>query len=114
MDFYDVVANTWTPSTTPLSVARYDGAGLIVGSKLVIAGGYNPNFGTNAGCQDTVDVYDISSNTWQSSETNASVGKLLPARTALAAVSINGLHMFAGGGKCEPIAFNAAHLPFFL
>jgi hypothetical protein len=68
-----------------LSEPRAIDAVAILGNKIFFAGGYNGN-----GLRTTVDIYDVSTNTW-------SIIQLSQARGGMIAGSINNKVLFAGG-----------------
>jgi hypothetical protein len=93
VDIYNASNNTW--SVAHLSKARESICAVVVGNKVIFAGGTyftrNPNIGNPVGnASDVVDIYDVSTDTW-------SVAKLSVARTEISAVVIGNNVYFAGG-----------------
>jgi hypothetical protein len=69
VDIYDVVTKTW--STAELSEARSDIGAVVVGNKILFASGGNNWTGGYWGYIDLstrVDIYDIITNTWSTTE----------------------------------------------
>jgi N-acetylneuraminic acid mutarotase len=93
VEIYNTNTDQWSNAT--LSVARANLAAATAGDFVLFAGGEYKYFDslTNTyayGVFDTVDIYQISTNTW-------SVATLSQARTRIGATSANGLIFFAGG-----------------
>jgi hypothetical protein len=93
VDIYDVSNNTW--SVAHLSKGRESICAVVVGNKVIFAGGtyFTKNsLVTNpvANASDAVDIYDAATNTW-------SVAKLSVARTDISAVVIGNNVYFASG-----------------
>ncbi len=84
IDIYDYNTGTW--SIDSLSVARGGLASATVGTKILFAGGHDPNY--NA--LNIVDIFDYSTNTW-------STDTLSQARGELTGVSLGDKVYFAGG-----------------
>ncbi|MAG34694.1 MAG: hypothetical protein CL878_00370 [Dehalococcoidia bacterium] len=89
VDIYDGTTGTW--STTEFSRVRCDPAATSAGTQLLFAGGCGR--GSSGGCTpayDTVDIYDVSQDTWSST-------RLSEARAKIVAVSVGTKALFAGG-----------------
>ena len=91
VDIYDIVTHTW--STAKLSKWRYSIAAVASGNKVFFAGG---RVGVGDPDSDqlfaTVDIYDVSTNTW-------SVASLSEPRAAVGAAAVGNKVFFAGGEK---------------
>jgi len=62
VDIYDMVSQNW--STAELSQGRHTMAVAVAGNKIFFAGGiilFNPN---DYGTTNTIDIYDVISNSW--------------------------------------------------
>jgi hypothetical protein len=88
VDVYDSGTGAW--STAELSRARYSLAGTAVGSKAIFAGGNEAKVNSGSIPSDAVDIYDASTGAW-------SVASLSVKRRSLAAASVGGEAIFAGG-----------------
>ena len=89
VDIFDIATNTW--STAELSVARHGVAAVAVENKVFFAGGHTNQYGDIDIVEHaTVDIYDVSTNTW-------SVAALSEPRGYLSAVSMGNKVFFAGG-----------------
>ncbi len=90
---YDVFAKSW--STAQLSEPRAYLAATSVGSKILIAGGFNYN-----GDSKKVDIYDASTDSW-------SVDTLSEARSFLKAATLKNKAFFAGGQSYPYLIFTS-------
>ena len=63
VDIYDITTNSW--STAELCIKRYDLAAVATGNKVFFGGGGEYDPFNNGGAVDAVDIYDVSSNTWE-------------------------------------------------
>ena len=88
VDIYDLATNTW--SVASLSRPRSHIAAATVGNKVFFAGGIDNWTGPPITPTATVDIYDLSTNTW-------SVTKLSEARGNVSAVTFQDKIYFAGG-----------------
>lgn len=87
-DIYDVSTNTW--STAEISAARQNMAAAANGNKIVFAGGDQGAGGLSPVYYNSVDIYDVSTNTWTTAQ-------LSEARTYLAGAAAGNKIVFAGG-----------------
>jgi hypothetical protein len=84
-----MATNTW--STAELSVARYGISAIAAGTKIFFAGGASGDpFDIGATYYSTIDVYDVSTNTW-------SVASLSERVVVGAVASVGNKVLFAGG-----------------
>ncbi|MBS1598594.1 MAG: IPT/TIG domain-containing protein [Bacteroidetes bacterium] len=91
VDIYDVLTDSW--QTAQLSEARYNLTATAAGGKIFFAGGQTNSAIINSNYfSSTVDIYDVSANTW-------SVAHLSTKRTMLAATAIGNKVLFGGGDE---------------
>lgn len=95
---FDIVTQTW--STASLSVSRADLVAVAAGNKIFFAGGRLGSGGrlVNGGTYNyfsTVDIYDVSTNSW-------SVTNLSQPRAFIAAATVGNKVFFAGGEQEWP------------
>jgi hypothetical protein len=89
VDIYDVASNSWT--TAELSVPRFYITAVTSGNKVFFAGGKSGIIGdVTERYHSTVDIYDISTNTW-------SVTNLKEASWGMTAVAFGNKVYFTGG-----------------
>jgi Kelch motif len=91
VNIYDSASGKW--SSANLSVPRFGFAVASAGTKIIFAGGSTYNTGAfnfNETPSNAVDIYDVSSNTWTTSQ-------LPEAKNFLAAASLGSKIVFAGG-----------------
>jgi len=91
VDIYDASSNSW--STTTLSEARGGMSVTAIGNKVLFAGGFKKYDGfweIPSDFSTRVDIYDIATNSWSTSE-------LKDARTGIAAAVAGNKVLFAGG-----------------
>jgi len=88
VDMYRAGTGAWT--TAELSLARTSVACSTVGSKVLFSGGVSGTPYTVSHVSDVVDIYDDATGTW-------SVAQLSRRRAGLAATTVNGEAIFAGG-----------------
>ncbi|HEV8273637.1 MAG TPA: PKD domain-containing protein [Chitinophagaceae bacterium] len=93
VDIFNLVTQSW--STAELSQPRYYITTATVGNKVFFAGNLigngNGGFGFPSSISVTVDIFDISSNTW-------SIANLSETRTGFTATAAGSKIYFAGGG----------------
>lgn len=88
VDIYDIPTNTW--STAELSVPRYGITAIANGNKIFFAGGVSGELGDIQFFYSTVDVYDVTTNSWSVTSLNE------PVAYATAA-AVDDKVLFAGG-----------------
>lgn len=88
IDIFNTVTNTW--SINSLSEARFDIGAIAAGNKIFFAGGRKDVNGNQTAVTSTVDIYDLSTNTW-------SVSNLSVPRSNLATATVGNKVFFAGG-----------------
>jgi len=89
VDIYNVTTNIWT--TASLSQPKAYATAISNGNKIFIAGGENEDLIMGTQFYSTIDIYDVSTNTW-SSAFNLSIPK-----TEIAGAAIGDKIFFAGG-----------------
>lgn len=88
VDIYDIITQTCTPAR--LSIARWGMAVVSAGNRIFFAGGTWGDGSSSNRYYNTVDIYDVSTNTW-------SVAALSRARSGIAAAVVGNKVFFAGG-----------------
>lgn len=90
MNIYDIATNTWSAGASGGTAKGLGGQGVVYNNKIYFVGGCITN-GSCSAVTNTVNIYDIASNTW-------STGAPLPVAKGLAGSTIhNGLLFTAGG-----------------
>jgi N-acetylneuraminic acid mutarotase len=95
VDIFDIANQSW--STAELSVPRSSITAISAGNKIFFAGGYAGELGDLEYYYSTVDIYDVSTNSW-------SVANLSEPRIGMAAATVGNKVYFAGGynnGSCS-------------
>jgi len=88
VDIYNVQSNTW--STSQLSEPRSSLAAVATGTRVYFAGGYNNSVvNPKHRVSNTVDIYNLSNNTW-------SIANLSEPRAEISAAAAGGYVFFAG------------------
>jgi hypothetical protein len=72
VDVYDSATGQW--SSARLSVGREGSAALVVGSKLILAGGWTRSTDGTLVASDAVDIYDAASDTWSTARLSQARG----------------------------------------
>jgi hypothetical protein len=104
VDIYNSATGTWTTAT--LSVARSDLAAAAFANLVFFAGGWNGNYASPSVVYSTVDIYNVSNQSW-------GTASLSQARGALAATSVGNFVLFAGGWNFAPsssVTFNTVDM----
>jgi PKD repeat protein/subtilisin-like proprotein convertase family protein len=78
MYIYDIATNTWSTDAVPLPAARMDYAGVAIGTKYYLIGGYNGTTYLN-----TVVSYDTATSTWDLTIPNMAIARRWGSATAI-------------------------------
>jgi K319-like protein/Kelch motif protein len=102
VDIYDITAKTWT--IAQLSVPRYGITAVVVGNKILFAGGESGELGDALyQFHSEVDIYDAASNSW-------SVSSMSQPQHSVAAATLGDKVFFAGGNTATSTYTNKVEI----
>jgi hypothetical protein len=102
VDIYDIITKTWT--IAQLSVPRYGITAVVVGNKILFAGGESGELGDALyQFHSEVDIYDAAANSW-------SVSSMSEPQHSMAAAALGDKVFFAGGNTASTAYTNKVEI----